>query len=539
MAEHDMSLSQTTFERRLMPQWQHSAGTQGSFGPLRRQLWPAVLSIALVAFTTAGLIGLSYIADLPHVSVVYLMPVLISATLWGVVPAVVAALMSMAGAAFFFYPPIYSLQVHDPLHLLDLLLFVMVAVVTGRLASNLRGQMAIVHQRESEMRALYAFSKRLAATPSVPEIYAAIEDHLARVLGRRVLLDAVPGEGSIPARRDGGDIPEAVRAALRETIAFEASNEAVIVDPFTGANWLLRPISQKTLSLGMVAVDIGRASDQALSAIRQHVDSILADASATLERLDVDRALGEAKMRMEVETFRNALIESVSHELRTPLASILSSTYILADAPGVKQDSRLAALAEDLRHEAQRLDDDIQNLLDASRITSAGVQPHLQWAEAADIVNAALNRQHSRLRSHSIEVRLPDELPLVHVDPALMEQAIGQILHNAAKYSPPGSTILIGGATHGPEVSIEITDRGDGLTGEERIRIWERFYRSPRHHASSTGSGLGLWIARAFVQAIAGRIEVASPGAGRGTSITVYLPAPRPTSTDEIAASDE
>jgi len=289
----------------------------------------------------------------------------------------------------------------------------------------------------------------------------------------------------------------------------------------------------------MVAVDIGRKSDRAADTMRQRVESVLNDAAATLERLDIARALGEAKMRAEAETFRDALIGSVSHELRTPLASIVGSTYVLANAPGLKQDTRLAALADDVRHEAERLNDDIQNLLDATRITSAGIRPQLQWADVSDIVNAAVERRQRRLSSHMLELDVQDELPLVHADPVLVEQALGQVLDNAAKYSAADTSIQVAARGRGGEVAITVTDQGAGLTSEEQTRIWDRFYRSPRHQATTAGSGLGLWIARAFVVATGGRIEATSLGTGRGTTVTVHLPAPQPATTDEAGNPDE
>jgi len=508
---------------------------------------PTLLSLLLVAAATVGLVGLEQLAKLPHVSIVYLIPVLFSATRWGVFPAVVAAVASIAASAFFFYPPIYSLEVHDPLHLLDLVLFVFVAVVTGQLANNVRRHVEAARQRESDMRALYSFSRQLAVAAAAPEIHAAIQQHLNEVLGRRAFFfDATPEPRSTDTPREGDHVPDIVREAIAKATSkaanarVDGSNEVTAIDKQTEATWLIRPVSRKTPDFGMVAVDIGRMSDHASTMMSLRVGSVLDDAAATLERLDIARALGEAKTRAEAETFRDALIGSVSHELRTPLASIVSSTYVLANSPGLKHDTRLAALADDVRHEAERLNDDIQNILDASRITSAGVRPHLQWADVSDIVNAAVERQLRRLASHSLELDVRDELPLVRVDPVLVEQALGQVLDNAAKYSPAESLIRIAASDRGDEVSIAVTDQGAGLTSEEQTRIWDRFYRSPRHQAIGAGSGLGLWIARAFVTASGGRIDAASSGAGYGTTVTIHLPAPQPTSaTDEMRSSDE
>ena len=508
-------------------------------GVTNTQAGGVLASLAWTAGATICLLAVTRVFDLNHVSIVYLIPVLVSAIRWGVLPAIVSALAGIGASAFFFYPPIYSFRVSNPQQVVDLVLFVLVAIVTSHLAGNVRKHFAIARQREEELRAIYAFSRRLAVAAAASDIYTAIQDHLSLVLERRVVLF----ESAVEARQSdtqGGerDLPVAVRGAIATMLKADSAREAMIADEATGARWLIRAVSPPTPAFGIVAVDIGRVSDTALAAISARVDAVLAEATATLDRLDVAHAISEARLRAESENFREALIGSVSHELRTPLASIVGSTYVLTSAPGVKDDPRLAALADDVRHEAERLNDDIQNLLDASRITGAGIRSHLQWADVADIVNAATERQQRRLSARVLELDIPGELSLVRVDPALIEQAMGQVLDNAVKYSPPGSRIRIAAAGHDGEVSIAIADQGVGLTDEERSRIWDRFYRSPRLHAT-TGSGLGLWIARAFVLATGGTIEAYSSGPGSGTRVTIRLPAPRPPSSDEVEGSDE
>jgi two-component system sensor histidine kinase KdpD len=258
----------------------------------------------------------------------------------------------------------------------------------------------------------------------------------------------------------------------------------------------------------------------------------LSDAAATLERLDVARTLTEAKMRSETELLREALIGSVSHELRTPLASILGAATVLTQSPAIDKDERLKSLATVVHDEAERLNSDIQNLLDATRITRGQVTPRLEWIEPQDIVNSALERRRRRLSSHNIVVAMDSNLPLIYVDPVLVEQAFAQVVDNAAKYSPTGSTINIAAKRNGYDVIFAVEDEGAGLTDEELSHLGERFFRGPRHSTVASGSGLGLWIAKAFVAANGGRIHATSRGVDQGAIVTVYLPlakdAPQP-----------
>jgi K+-sensing histidine kinase KdpD len=236
-------------------------------------------------------------------------------------------------------------------------------------------------------------------------------------------------------------------------------------------------------------------------------------------------SLRRARMREEADKLREALIGSVSHELRTPLTSIVGSASVLAQAPAVQSDARLGPLVGGLREEAERLNAHIQNLLDASLIGSEGVRPRAEWIDPGDVINAAVERKRAMLEGHPLTVEVADDLPLIRVDAVLIERALSQAIENAAKYSPRGSPVKVSAERAGGSVRISICDRGAGLTDQERGRIWERFYRGPRHRDSVAGSGLGLWIARALVEACGGRIEANSEGPDRGTCIIIDVPA--------------
>jgi two-component system sensor histidine kinase KdpD len=352
--------------------------------------------------------------------------------------------------------------------------------------------------------------------PSAAEIFVAIQEHLANLVQRKVVLLGAADAGT------AGDVPETVRAAVTRVEHDEGLERTV--DDGKGNIWLIRRVSPKTTDFGLVAVDLGNVLGQPLSDMRQRIDDALADAAATLERLDVARALNEAKMRSETELLREALIGSVSHELRTPLASILGAATILHNAPALAEDPRLLALTSVVRDEAERLNIDIQNLLDATTISRQQVRPKLQWVEPVDIVNAAFEHRRRRLSGYPVTFDLNSNLPIVHVDPGQVEQALVQIIDNAAKYSPAGSPIRVAAHPNGQTVMLSVNDCGSGLTAEEKRQVGGRFFRGPRHKVTTSGSGLGLWIANAFVTANGGKVEVESDGADRGTTVTIHLP---------------
>jgi two-component system sensor histidine kinase KdpD len=243
-------------------------------------------------------------------------------------------------------------------------------------------------------------------------------------------------------------------------------------------------------------------------------------------------------MRSETELLREALIGSVSHELRTPLASILGAATVLGKSTLIAKDERLTSLAGVVRDESERLNNEIQNLLDATRISREQIRPRQEWIEPQDIVNAALERRRRRLSGHPVSLDMDSNLPFIYVDPVLVEQAFGQIVDNAAKYSPPGSPITVAAKRNGRDIVLSVHDQGAGLTAQENAQIGERFFRGARHAATTSGSGLGFWIAKAFVSANGGKIEAASPGADRGTTVSIHLPFTTPASQPEVGPDD-
>lgn len=494
-------------------------GLSGMGRAVSTMSWDPLSALGLSAVTTACLMVITRFVDLEHISSVYLIPVLIAATRWGVVPAIAAAVGGIAASAFFFYPPIYDFRVHDLQQLFDLPLFLIVAAVTGRLATTAHAHASRAQVGEQEMRALYAFSRRLSVATDEAQIYAAIQDQLSHTTGCRVVYFA-PRRAPSSANKATRTVPKAIVAAVE---GFDLGQGSVHVrDDATRNMWVIHAMYPRNPAFGLVAIDTGNTS--ADSALLAHIDAVVSDARATLDRLDVARALGEARLRSEAETLRAALMGSVSHGLRTPLASIVGAASILAEAPPILADPRLNGLADIVRDEAERLNADIQRLLDASRISATGVHPHLAWSDVADIVNAAVASQRRRLAENAVTVRVCDDLPLVHVDAVLIEQALGQVLDNAAKYSPPHAPILVEARSGEQELSITVSDQAVGLSKDEHAHIFERFYRGSRTRDSTTGSGLGLWIARAFVVACGGRMEAASAGEGQGSTISIVLP---------------
>jgi K+-sensing histidine kinase KdpD len=240
--------------------------------------------------------------------------------------------------------------------------------------------------------------------------------------------------------------------------------------------------------------------------------------------IKIEGAKNTTAILAEANRFRDALIGSVSHNLRTPLATILGGASILAEAPALTQDARLKGVTDGIRHETERLNSEIQNLLDSARIAGDGLQSRRDWTDPIDVINAAVVRTRHDVIDHRVDVSCDNDLPPVYIDPRLIEQALGQVIANAAKFSPPSSAIRIAARVNDRQLEILVADEGVGLTKDEKARLTERFFRGARHIEKVPGSGLGLWIATTFVASSGGTLIALSEGEGRGTIIKIAFP---------------
>jgi len=478
---------------------------------------PLGATLALVWLATVGLVVVNYFVPFNLVSLIYMLPVVLAATQWGLALGVVAAIAGAAAADFFFYPPLYSFWIRDPQNVVDLVLFLLIAVVTSNLAARLRNETVELQRREKEVTELHAFSQGLATCLTSRDLIFAVQDYLSNTLRYQAVLIASDQEMHAHAA-----IPEEVRRQAVKLIAGGATAASTIPDPRSEHAWLVRMIDPQILGYGAIAVDLGDRRGEGAEATARRVETLLAEATLTLKHLKAKEAIEQATLNYQTEVLRDALIGGVSHELRTPLAAIMGSCSVLNRFPGIQDDRQAREMVEAINEQAASLDNEIRNLLDATRISAKGVRPQPTWSDPTDIVNAAVKQKERKLAAHRLILELERDAALVHVDTVLVEQALAQLLENAAKYSPPGTEIRI--CTHGANdaVVLSVTDQGSGLTADEKGQVGRRPFRG--RDVGPGGSGLGLWIASTFIAANGGSLHAESRGPGLGTTMSMRLP---------------
>jgi K+-sensing histidine kinase KdpD len=510
----------------LLPNGGGEAGPSGRRGrwlnSIAGQAMPMGATFALVWLATVSLVVINYFVQFNLVTLIYMLPVVVAATQWGVGAGILAAVAGAAAADFFFYPPLYTLWIRDPQNVVDLILFLLIALVTSNLAARLKNEAVALRRREKEVGELHAFSQGLATCLTSRDLIFAVQDYLSNTLRYRAVL--IAREQDDHSTGDSTAVPDDIRREAVRLIATNTAAASTVLDPHSRRAWLVRVIMPEILGYGAIAVELGDGAGERTEIIAHRVDTLLEEATLTLKHLKTKEAIEQATINYQTEILRDALVGGVSHELRTPLASILGSCSVLHQMPAILNDRPSCELVEAINEQASHLDNEIRNLLNATRISAKGVCPQLMWTDPTDIVSAAVKQKERKLASHWVNVDIAGEVPLVNVDAVLVEQALGQLLENAAKYSPLGSEINISSRCEEDCVIVSVKDQGSGLTADEKGQLGRRSFRGRGHAVGASGSGLGLWIASTFIAANGGSLHAESRGPNLGTTMSLRLP---------------
>jgi two-component system sensor histidine kinase KdpD len=430
-----------------------------------------------------------------------------------------AGILSVAVWDYVFLPPRWDFAI---VKLSDALLlgpYFVVAIVLSQVTVWIRDQAREEHAREQRATTLFNLTKLLAAARSLDEAATSSLRQLERQFGAQTALALF--------RDDGGPL------ALHPTsgFAFDARELAAVESALSLRRPAGRSTGSRTDSVGcyfpLVREDrvLGVLGilphDQVVLTTRQRelLEVFAGQLALIVEREHLRAASEREKLLAASAKLQRTLLESVSHELRTPLAVITSALENLHDADPALRDN----LFEEARTATRRLNRLVGNLLDQTRLEGGAIKPRLNWCDARDIVNAALDNAREALAGHPFAITVPLDCPLVRADFALMEHALSNLLFNAAQHTPAHTPIAV---TAGIEpgdarVYFEVADRGPGIPAASRERMFQKFIRGEAARAG--GLGLGLSLVRGFITAQGGDVVV-DDNPGGGARITLYLP---------------
>jgi two-component system sensor histidine kinase KdpD len=484
---------------------------------------PSLAAAVAVAALATGLTWWLFGRDqLPDVVMVYLLGIMLVANRFGLGASMLAAFLSVAAFDFVFVPPYFTFAVADFRHATTFVVMFLVAVVISGLTERIRNQAAAARERELHTATLYELSRDLVGAQGSEAVLRVAAKHLEKVFTSRVTVfqPTRPEELKVAYTTPSATTPSERELSVAQWVWTNHRDAGLGTDTLPGSPALYLPLSGSAGVVGVLSLTPEEPRRFEPVEERRRLDAFAVQMALAIERAVLAEETTRARREVEAEQLRSSLLSSVSHDLRTPLAVITGSTStLLQAAPGVSDETR-QELLKTVLEEAEHLNRLIRNLLDMTRLESGAVKVKKEWLPLEELVGAALSRLESRLAGRELNVDLPRDLPLVPCDAVLIEQALINLLENAAKYG--AGPIEIAASTRDREVQVEIADRGPGIPAGEEARVFEKFHRGARE-GSGEGVGLGLTICRAIVMAHGGRIWVENREGG-GAAFRFALP---------------
>jgi len=501
-------------------------------------LWAA----AGIAISTGGFWALRHTLDKGQASLLYLPVVIACAIRFGFAPAVFGAILSFLCWDFFFLPPFGTLTVADPRDWLSLGVFLVAALSTAQLAAKARGQTAEALTREAEIATLFEASETLSREVRADKLLSALAGQMKSLCHseRCLVFRRSPQSGQLlPAL--GAGIPEAIWHMAEDAdrqdqaVGFGGRwlwDQAVRQSRREGAAEALGvylPLHADGSRVGVLYVG-PRGDGRAFTAAEERLIRTLANhAAVVIARDDLAVQAAQADALREADLMKDSLLSLVSHELRTPLAAIKASATGLLQTDAIWDPKASWETLGAINTEADRLSALVSNLLDLSRLEAGAWLPRKDWCDLAEIIGTVLDRLPES-EAARVQVCLSADLPAIEADYTQIALVLTNLLENAVKYTPPGTPIALRAECIGAEVRLTVRDCGFGLTAGEEGRLFERFYRGSAHQNSVVhGTGLGLALCRAIIEAHGGRIGAANAPVGEpsGAVFTVRLPVRR------------
>jgi len=521
----------------------HRIGSLKALRPVAGYL-AAAGGVAAVTVVIGAVLGRLPIANL---SMLYLLVVLLTAVWFGRGAAIFASVAAFITFDWFHLQPLHTFTIGSPEEWIALLLFLVVAVVTGELAAALRRRAEEAQRREREAVALRELSRILNATDDLDQALQGVCAHLRAELalaGCAVLLpERGPLGGRAVVRASAGAAPPPAELTTAEWMATPARSPGESGGVEREQRWvrIRSPARGRSGERQQVRFVPLVAGERRLGMLRlaapgrrpwtreeeQLVHAAAEQIGRTVEQARLRQAATEAEVLRKAEQVRQAVLASVSHDLRTPLASIKGAAESLAQRAIQWSDEERASFATTIVQEAGRLSRLVENLLDMSRIEAGRLRPDLDWYPLDALVDDVLSRLESLTTDYVVRAEIPQTLPPVPLDYVQISQVLANLVENAVRYTPPGTEIRITAGQEDGFVRVAVHDNGPGIPAEALPHVFEKFYRAfTGDRAPVPGTGLGLAIARGFVEAHGGTIDVQSPppGEAHGTVFTFRLP---------------
>lgn len=480
----------------------------------------AEMAVLAAAVATA----LAWISErwigLDDLSLIFIVAVVLVAARTRMTAAVVAAVLCFLAYNFFFIEPRFTFLIGARQGVTTVVLFLIAALVAGRLASKLRMQVLALRAANAQANAMQTLSRQLATAADLGQVLHAGREALRRSMDTDVMIRI--GERSWLS--DGTPPLSDKDRAAADWALRHRQPAGHYTDTLAGSEWWFLPLPIDGNEGGVIGLRFPSRLHRLGIEQRRLAEAMAEDIAQAIIRTRLVADLEDARVSNETERLRSALLSSVSHDLRSPLAAIIGAASSLDSYADAMSAQDRHSLLETIRIEGERLDRYIQNLLDMTRLGHGGLTLNRDWIGVDELIGSAITRLQRYEPGARFELTLEPEMAPIWVHPALVEQALYNVLENAAKFSPPGEGIVVDARQVDGQLRIEVRDRGPGIPEDERKRIFDMFYSVERGDRGRQGTGLGLAICQGMIGAHGGSVEALPGRDGRGTTIRITLP---------------
>ncbi len=491
---------------------------KANFAPVAPQEYGIVFVI--VAGVTLFCLLIEKITGYSSVSLIYLMAVVLSGMYLSRWPVLLLGALSALSWNYLFIPPRFTLYIYKTYDAMMFVMYFVIAIVMGQITTRLREREQAERKQEERVNILYQLTRTVAITHDAKEgIHNALTklEEILKVQTAIFLTDS-NGRPNFEKLRSGTLLLSGKEKSVANWTFQKQQPAGRFTETLPEAENFYLPLVSLNKTLGVLAI---HPSDNKVWTLDQRnlIESFASLTTVILEKDILTRMTEEAKIKIESEKLQTALLDSVSHELKTPLTVIAGSAEHLDKQ--MKNPESFRKLVSEIRLASQRLLQTVNGLLDMTRLDSNRLQLNLEWHDMHDVVNVVVEKLQNQLSHHKVNSKYGVNLPLVKIDSGIIEQVLTNLLSNAALYSPQNTEITVSVQTDQSTLVISAMDQGPGISEEDLDKIFDKFYRSKRTHPG--GLGLGLSIAKRFIEAHGGEIEVRNQEAG-GACFSFRLP---------------
>jgi two-component system sensor histidine kinase KdpD len=473
--------------------------------------------VALFASTLVSHLVRPY-AELTDLIMIHLLGVVLIAMRFSMWVSLATAMVSILSFDFLFIPPPLVFNFPDLKSIVTFIVMIAVAGVVSKLNGRLRQEQAASRRSEQTTLSLYRLAQDLNGALRVDQLLASGVRHIERAFGAEVHVLLGEAEGGLGVDQLGPLAERDIIAARRAWSRCEVETRSTR----GGATSVFQPLLGSHRPVGILVLIFPAdhvPDDDELRLIVAFAGQL----ASAIERISLGSAVQRAQVQIETERTRNALLSTVSHDLKTPLSAIIAAGTTLVNEHSNLDQSTRSELTHTIVEAAERLDGLVTNLLSATRLESGTIVLTKSVEALDELIGAVLSRFAERLGTRVVQLDVPADLPLLSVDPKLIELVLINLVENALRYTPEETALHISARRAQNEVVVNVADEGAGISEVEREKVFEKFFRGSLARSNDGGAGLGLMICRAAVRAHGGRI-LAKGRPGGGACIEFSLP---------------